>query len=67
MSATVTAYDTTLPLVLAGVAVGAIAVTVPVTLRVDRADRDGRGLADAIDGEVALDDVGRDLERRRRR
>ena len=35
--------------------------------RVDGRDRDGRGLADAIDGEVALDDVGRDLERRRRR
>ena len=66
VSETVTAYETT-PSGRAAGRVGAIAVTVPVDVASTAAIVTVGGLADGHRGEVALDDVGRDLEGRRRR
>ena len=66
-SATVTAYDTTPPGACCPTAVGAIAVTVPSTVASTAAIETDARLPDRHRREVALDDVGRDLERRRRR
>ena len=64
VSATVTAYETTPLLLVAVLATGEIEVTVPVDGRVDRRDGDGGRLAELEGVQVALDDVGRDLQRR---
>ena len=61
-SETMTAYDTTPPVVLP-TAVGAIAVTLPSTVASTAAIETVARLPDGHRREVALDDVGRDLER----
>ena len=64
LSETVTGYETTPP-VVSPVAVGAIAVTLPVTCAPTAPIETVAGLPDGHRREVALDDVGGDLVGRR--